>query len=67
MALTRDGRPRKVSFTFERELEDESLRWVLYEDGRYVALDVPAVGRSAVIEPVLFNLLSPPASRVVVD
>ena len=35
VASTPDGRPRKVNFTFERELENESLRWVLYEDGRY--------------------------------
>ena len=63
VASTRDGRPRKVSFTFERELEDESLRWVLYEDGRYVPFEVPAVGRSAVIEAVPFDLLSPPASK----
>ena len=63
VASTRDGRPRKVSFTFEREREDESLRWVLYEDGRYVPFEVPAVGRSAVIEAVPFDLLSPPASK----
>lgn len=57
----------EVNFTFQREREDESLRWVLYERGRYVPFAVPAVGGRAAIEAVAFNLLSPPTSRVVID
>jgi len=59
VALTEDGRPKRAHFTFERELEDDSLRWVRYEDGRYVPFEPPAVGKTAVIEGVPFSLLSP--------
>jgi hypothetical protein len=59
---TPDGRPNKVRFTFERDLEDESLRWVRYEAGRYVPFVVPGVGRSVAIDAVPFSLLSPPPS-----
>ena len=62
VAQTPDGRPAKVHFTFERELKDESLRWVLYEDGRYVPFEPPAIGHRTTIEAVDFSLLSPPAS-----
>jgi hypothetical protein len=61
MEWTADGAPKRVEFTFARELEDDSLRWVLYEEGRYVPFDVPAAGEKTVIEPVPFSLLSPPA------
>jgi hypothetical protein len=60
MESTRDGQPKKVGFTFARELENESFRWVLYHDGRYVPFEVPAVGEKRVVEPVPFTLLSPP-------
>ena len=59
-ALTEDGRPKRVHFTFSRELEDESLRWVRYRDGQYVPFELPAVGQSAVIEAVPFSLIAPP-------
>jgi hypothetical protein len=62
-ALTDDGQPRKVLFTFERELEDDSLRWVRYVDGDYVPFDVPAVGETTMVGAVPFSLLSPPAPR----
>jgi hypothetical protein len=52
-----------VLFTFERGLEDDSLRWVRYEDGRYVPFEPPAVGQTAVIEAVPFSLIHPPAER----
>jgi hypothetical protein len=57
---TSDGEPKKVEFTFVRELEDESLRFVLYRDGRYVPFDLPGVGESREIDPVPFSLFSPP-------
>jgi hypothetical protein len=57
---TPDGRPKRVEFGFARGLEDESLRWVRYEEGRYVPFDLPAVGHEVRIEPVAFNLFSPP-------
>ncbi len=58
--LTEDGRPKRVHFTFSRELEDESLRWVRYEYGQYVPFELPAVGQSAIVEAVPFSLLAPP-------
>ena len=61
MSLTEDGRPRRVHFTFAVPLEDPSLRWVRFEDGRYVPFAVPPVGDSVTIEAVVLNLLSPPA------
>ena len=61
ISLTEDRRPRRVRFTFAVPLEDPSLRWVLFEDGRYVPFAVPPVGGLVNIEPVELNLLSPPA------
>lgn len=43
-ALTDDGRPAEVIFTFDRPLEDPSYRWVRWKDGVYVAVEPPAVG-----------------------
>jgi hypothetical protein len=63
VALTDDGRPKRVLFTFERELEDDSLRWVRYEDGNYVPFEPPAVGQTDLIEAVPFSLIDPPAER----
>ena len=59
-ALTDDGRPRKVSFTFQHALEDERLRWVRYQDGRYVPFEVPGVGETVVVDAVPFDLFAPP-------
>ena len=57
-----DGRPRKVRFTFERALEDESFRWVRFEDGRYVPFELPRVGEQSTLEAVPFDILSPDAT-----
>ena len=62
-----DGRPQKVSFTFDNELEHESLRWVVYEDTRYLPFEVPALGGRAVIDAAEFNLMAPPTSESGVD
>jgi hypothetical protein len=64
VALTEDGRPKRVLFTFARELEDDSLRWVRYEAGRYVPFELPALGRSAVVAAVPFSLLAPPSDEL---
>ncbi len=56
-----DGRPKKVRFTFERELEDARFRWVVFEDGRYVPFELPGVGERATLEEVPFDLLQPDA------
>jgi hypothetical protein len=57
--ITPDGRPKKVRFVFACELEDPSLRWVLYDDGRYVPFDLPAAGERTVIAAVPFSLIWP--------
>jgi hypothetical protein len=53
---TLDGRPEKARFVFARGLEDASLRWVLYDDGRYVPFELPAVGERRAIAAVPFSL-----------
>ena len=58
-----DGRPRKVRFTFERELEDASFRWVRFEDGRYVPFELPRVGERSTLEAVPFDILRPDARK----
>jgi hypothetical protein len=42
--LTADGRPAEATFTFDRDLDHPSLRWLRWEDGRYVSFVVPAAG-----------------------
>jgi hypothetical protein len=59
-ALTEDGRPRNVRFEFDRDLDDHSLRWVRYENGRYIPFDLPAVGKSTTLDAIPFSLLTPP-------
>lgn len=60
VASTNDGRPRRVHFTFTAPLEDASLRWVLFEDGRYVPFPIPAVGGSVSIPAITLDFLDPP-------
>lgn len=60
--MTDDGRPKTVDFTFERELEDASLRWVRYEDGDFVPFDLPEVGEAIVLDAVSFSFFQPPES-----
>jgi hypothetical protein len=47
--LTGDGRPAEAAFTFAVPLEDASLQWLQYEDGRFVPFSPPAVGETAVL------------------
>jgi hypothetical protein len=47
--LTPDGRPAEVAFRFAVPLSDSSLRWVRWDDGRYVAFEPPEVGGSMVV------------------
>lgn len=46
LALTPDGRPALVAFRFSVPLDDPSLRWFEWRDGRYAPFAVPAVGRA---------------------
>jgi hypothetical protein len=47
--LTPDGRPAEVAFRFAVPLSDSSLRWLRWDDGKYVAFEPPAVGGSMVV------------------
>ncbi|MHC4641202.1 MAG: hypothetical protein ACYS32_06110 [Planctomycetota bacterium] len=44
--LTDNGRPAEAAFSFSVGLEDASLRWLQYKEGRYVPFHPPAVGQS---------------------
>jgi hypothetical protein len=51
LSLTRDSRPQVVRVTFDRSLEDESLRWYWWDWTRsaYQPFILPAVGESVII------------------
>lgn len=49
MALTDDGRPAEVRFSFDRSLEDPSLRWLRWDAGVYVPFTLPAVGEAVAL------------------
>ncbi|MGD8329592.1 MAG: hypothetical protein PVJ49_09145 [Acidobacteriota bacterium] len=42
--VTPCGAPRAAVFTFDRPLEDRSLRWLRWDDGVFVPFDPPAIG-----------------------
>ena len=48
--LTEDGRPAEAAFQFPVPLEDPSLRWLNWEDDRFVDFHIPAVGDSVVLK-----------------
>ena len=45
-ALTDDGRPAEALFHFDRPLEDPSMLWLKWEDGRFVPFTPPGVGET---------------------
>lgn len=49
LAVTDDGRPLDVAFRFRVPLEDPSLRWICFRDGKWVTFDLPAVGQSVTL------------------
>ncbi len=48
-ALNDEGRPAAVAFAFDVPLEDRSLLWLCFRDGRYQTYVPPAVGHSEVL------------------
>jgi hypothetical protein len=54
--VTDDGRPREVSFRFERPLEDDLYRWVKWEEGVYVPFALPSVGEKILEPPVELSI-----------
>lgn len=51
--LTADGRPAEVNFMFDTPLEAGSLRWLLWQNGRFEPITLPAVGERLRLAPAL--------------
>lgn len=49
IALTDDGRPAEVAFSFSVPLEDPSLRWLAVTTDGYIPFTVPAVGETVLV------------------
>jgi hypothetical protein len=51
-AVDQDAGPTDMTFTFDRSLDDPSLRWLAWRDGGYVPFAVPGVGEAVELPPV---------------
>lgn len=51
LAVSADGGPTDVRFTFDRPLEDPKLRWLAWQDDAYVAFTLPPVGAEVTLPP----------------
>jgi len=49
LAVNRQGRPVHVRFSFDRPLEDASLRWYTWNNGGYRPFEIPAVGQTTTV------------------
>ncbi len=49
--MTPDKRPAEAQFEFDRSLENESLMWMKWENGKFVPFEIPKVGESEVLPP----------------
>lgn len=49
---TEDGRPARVTFTFNQSLENPGLLWLTWGRDRLVPFSPPAVGESVDVEPI---------------
>jgi hypothetical protein len=56
-SLTEDGRPAVVKFEFDRALEDSSLCWISWQDGKFVPYTPPAVGETRELHTDLSSLV----------
>jgi hypothetical protein len=50
-AVAGDGGPSDVTFTFDRPLEDPSLRWLAWQGHEYVPFALPPVGGAVDLAP----------------
>ncbi|MCC6145702.1 MAG: hypothetical protein IT368_17990 [Candidatus Hydrogenedentes bacterium] len=57
LQASEDGRPTMVQYTFEKPLEDDSLRWYYWKNGIYVPYTLPAVGKTNTIGGMEFREL----------
>jgi hypothetical protein len=46
LEMTRDGRPAAALFQFHVPLEDPSLQWIYWQDGRFRQFQPPPIGRA---------------------
>jgi hypothetical protein len=53
VAVTAEGSPTDVTFTFDRALDDPSLRWMVWRGDGYEAFALPEVGAAAELEGAL--------------
>jgi len=54
--LTADGRPAEVAFRFDVPLEDPSLLWLHWADGRFEPFTPPEVGQTAELAAPKFGI-----------
>lgn len=52
LACSPAGRALRVRFTFDRALDDPSLRWVAWIDGRFRPFAMPADGATVTLTPI---------------
>ncbi len=57
--VTDDGRPARVTFRFQVPLEDPSLRWLVWREGRLQPFDLPAVGDQVRVPPTMPRVTAP--------
>lgn len=53
VASAPDGSPTAILYRFAQPLDDPSLRWVRWQEGRYIAFEPPAVGDSISLPPAI--------------
>ena len=56
LELTEDGRPAKVLFRFHVALEDPSLKWVYWEEGKFKEFQPPGIGESVELPALGFPI-----------
>jgi hypothetical protein len=56
LELTEDGRPAKVLFRFHVPLEDPSLKWVYWEEGKFKEFQPPGIGESVELPALGFPI-----------
>jgi hypothetical protein len=58
VAVTDDGRPSVVDFTFTDDLQRHGQLWLTWKDGRYQPFPLPRSGESAIFAPARALTLS---------
>ncbi|MCP4702966.1 MAG: hypothetical protein GY865_00020 [candidate division Zixibacteria bacterium] len=53
LSITSDGRPESIACQFRVPLEDNSLRWIFWQDGRYKSWTLPKIGQKVKLPPSL--------------